>query len=248
MEFAGRKFAAQNAVAEDSCQLESGRWVDKALDALLPRLCLACGDSPAPGGLCPDCRLGLPRLGPQCPRCAMPDTSGHVCGACLSHPPPQSQCHALFRYAEPVAGLLQRLKFSGALGVADCLGEMVAECWLPPDVDYLVPAPLHLQRLRRRGYNQALELCRPLARRHRLEIRPELLWRVRETQEQSRLSAAARRRNVREAFACRVPLAGERILLFDDVMTTGATMQAMARSLLAAGAGEVSCIAVARAV
>lgn len=223
-------------------------WVDRLLDALLPEGCRLCQDS-ASGPICPRCEQLLPRLGPQCRHCALPLARDSACGRCLQQPSPLDQAWSGFAYAPPLDQPLHALKFHGQLGLAPVLGELLAA--LPPrldlaGIDMLIPSPLHPQRLRSRGFNQALELCRPLARRHQLEIRRDILQRVHPTREQSRLNASQRHRNVRHAFACRQPLNGEHVLLFDDVMTTGATLFAMARTLKSAGAAKVSAITLAR--
>lgn len=204
--------------------------------------------------LCAACAAGLRPLHRSCPGCALPLPEGlpplSRCGVCQRQASPVEAAWAAYRYVDPLAKLLLNLKFHGDLAVAATLGRYLAEQSCPLDlgsVDYLIPAPLHHSRLRQRGFNQALELCRPLARRHHLEIRQDVLLRSRATQEQSRLDARQRRRNVRKAFVCRSRLDGEHVLLFDDVMTTGATLHAMARTLKAAGAGHISAMAVARA-
>lgn len=239
--------------AETSCQPKHGSWVDRVVDSLLPPQCQSCGSAqPLLDGLCLACKCSIFQLGGQCPRCAaaLPGSSGQACGRCLQQPHAIDQAWAGFAYGPVIAPLLRQLKFSHQLAAADSLGRLLARLDCPlnlSQVDMLIPAPLHLSRLRQRGFNQALELCRPLARQQQLDIRRDVLWRTHATHEQSRLSARQRQRNVAQAFTCRSRLQGEHVLLFDDVMTTGATMQAMAQCLKQAGAGQVSAIAVARA-
>ncbi len=227
--------------------------LDRLLGSLLPRHCKVCA-RPCEEDFCPACWRELPWQHQQCRLCALPlpQPQAAICGACLHTPPAQTAAWTPFIYAHPLSTLMLRLKFAGELAIAPVLGRALCQA-LPTHtldlerVDYLVPAPLHPRRLRQRGFNQALELCRPLAHRHALPIRQDLLQRRNDTAVQSRLSASARRRNVRHAFTCRQRLQGEHVLLFDDVMTTGATMQAMGRCLLQHGAGRISQIAVARA-
>lgn len=181
---------------------------------------------------------------------ALQDATSDICGQCLQQAPEQQRSWAAYHYQNPLRKLISDLKFQHKLHIAQCLGTQIARLCpteLTPANRLLVPAPLHLQRLRERGFNQARELSRPLARERQLETVHDLLIRCRATQEQSRLNARQRKRNVSQAFACREKLNGEAVILFDDVMTTGATMQAMARCLKAAGAGEITAICVARA-
>ena len=234
-----------------------GRLVDRIMGALLPGHCLHCQKPPLEHGLCADCQRGIHILGPQCRRCALPitHTSSLLCGSCLGpQQRPQQrldQAWAGFSYHGKLAKLILDVKFHHNLAAANELGTWLAQLDCPLNLasaDALLPAPLHLSRLRQRGFNQALELCRPLAHRQRLEIRSDLLLRVRCTGEQTRRNARKRQTNMAGAFQARENLAGAHIVLFDDVMTTGATMQAMASALREAGAEKVSAIVLARAL
>jgi ComF family protein len=171
-----------------------------------------------------------------------------ICGQCLRRPPPQAQARAAFVYGYPLDRLLPRAKFHGDLASTRLLAALMAsELAGAERPQALVPLPLHTGRLRQRGYDQALELARPLARRIDLPLRDDLLRRVRATAAQSRLDAAARRRNLRGAFCvredCELPA---HIALVDDVMTTGATVHAAASALLRAGVGRVDVWVCAR--
>lgn len=246
--------ACEHESAGARCQPKLLPLVDHLLNQLLAPRCPFCGQrSHAQHHPCTSCSNTLPWLHSQCSRCALPLHQTGICGQCLGVPPPQQLTWAALRYASPVQQALHQLKFHRALELAPALGELiVAHAQAQPPnlewrtVDALVPAPLHPGRLRQRGFNQALELCRPLARHFELALEPRLLKRCRATAEQSRLTARARQRNVRHAFSCPEKLNGEHIVLFDDVITTGATMRAMAASVLAAGAGQVSVIVMAR--
>lgn len=242
----------QHESASAGCQPPIEGLVDSLLNQLLAPRCPFCdGHSPQQHAPCPECRTRLPWIKAQCPRCALPLARPELCGQCLRQPPPQQQAWAALSYAQPLRGSLHRLKFRGALELAPALSALLLEGLQrqPPPlqgIDAVIPAPLHPARLRQRGFNQALELCRPLARQYQLALEPQLLQRARPTAEQTRLHADQRRRNVRNAFACPSRLNGEHLLIFDDVITTGATAQAMARALLKAGAGRISVIALAR--
>ena len=218
---------------------------------LWPAHCLACAEAVAPGGrdLCPACMLGLPWNRCACLRCGLPlPLAAVACGHCQRRPPPLIETHAVFRYETPLDRLLPRLKFHEDLAAgrlcADLMAEALAGAARP---DALIPLPLHRRRLRARGFDQTLELARPLARTLALPLRDDLLSRVRETAPQSRLDAAARRRNLRGAFAVRPGIAlPAHVALIDDVMTTGATLHAAADALLRAGVARVDAWVCAR--
>jgi len=151
----------------------------------------------------------------------------------------------------PLAVALHRYKYARDVTFGRWLGELLADrCPLTIDHDVIIPVPLHVERLRWRGFNQALLLARPLARRYRIPVDPFLLRRVRPTPPQVGLSEAERRRNLVGAFAVRdaAALRGRQILLVDDVYTTGATVDACARALRRGGAKRVDVLVLAHAV
>lgn len=211
--------------------------------------CLLCG---APGvrgmDLCAGCLADMPRNCTCCACCALPlPEPGALCGQCLRHAPPWQAAWVPFRYAWPLDRLETRYKFSASLAAGRALTALWRER-LPPELPQaIVPVPLHRSRLRQRGYDQALELARAIARDVRRPLRADVLWRRRATTAQSTLDAAARRRNVRGAFALR---AGDdlpdHVALFDDVMTTGTTLAECARVLMRAGVTRVDVWALAR--
>ncbi|WP_374012630.1 ComF family protein [Pseudoxanthomonas koreensis] len=218
--------------------------------ALLPPRCLLCGEpGTASLDLCAACHQALPRNQPACVRCALPLAAAGTCGACLHRPPLLATVRAAFVYTAPLDRLLPRYKFRGDLAAGRLLARLmlaeVAGCD-PPQA--LVPVPLHRARLRRRGYDQALELARPLAAALGLPVHDSLLRRVRATAAQSELDATARRRNLHGAFQARsrgpVPA---HVVLVDDVMTTGATLHAAATALRRAGVARVDAWVCARA-
>lgn len=231
--------------------MNAPRW--RRLDTvLLPPRCLVCAEPGVDGrDLCRACAEELPWNDAACARCALPlPLPAPACGACLRAPPPYAAAHAALRYAAPLDRLLPRFKFHADLACGRLLSSLLMQAWPQPPAaaDALVPMPLHAARLGRRGYNQALELARPLARAWALPLAPQALQRVRATAAQTELDGAGRRRNVRGAFAAgRTPLHGRRLLLLDDVVTTGATAAEAAAVLLAAGAASVQVLALARA-
>jgi len=229
------------------------------LDLLLPPACPACGsevDCPPLQHLCPACLAGIhPLKSPCCPRCALPYSteggSDHLCENCLRTPPPYSWVAALGLYEEALRRAVHRFKYEGGVGLDRPLGDLLATVletgrnWRP---DLLVPVPLHRTRLRERTYNQSLLLARSLGSRWQLPVASRLLLRSRPTLPQQGLPAEERRRNLQGAFSLRRALQGERVLLLDDVLTTGATARECSRVLLAGGAAEVAVAVLARAL
>ena len=227
------------------------RWIEALRCGLLPPRCLLCG---APGhdgiDLCADCAAELPRNRSCCARCALPlPTPAALCGQCQRHPPAWDVAWAPFRYGWPLDRLESRYKFGAALAAGRALGALwQREPMLVELPALIVPVPLHRARLRQRGYNQALELARPLAKALGLPCRHDALRRTRVTGAQTELDAVARRRNVRGAFDVREGIAlPSHVAVLDDVMTTGATLAECARVLKRAGVRRVDVWALARA-
>lgn len=229
-----------------------GGAINRMLGRWLPEPCLACGEAAPAGGLCQICRAALAWNDCACARCALPlPRPEPLCGRCLRRPPPQSATLAPLHYAEPVDQLLTTLKFGQRLAAGRCLSALMLE--VPAlqafcaDLELAVPVPLHTKRLRERGYNQALELLRPIAGTLRLPLLPGALTRCRDTPPQTGLDGATRRRNLRGAFVVdAAALDGRGVLLMDDVVTTGATVSEAAGALLRGGAREVRVLAAAR--
>ncbi len=203
--------------------------------------------------LCQACENSLTRPGPCCEICAAELPIGdlfHICGHCQKKPPAFDHVSAALVYGEPVNGLIHDLKYNKKLYLARTLGELLAKSicrkfsCLP---DLLLPVPLHRARLRKRGYNQSLEIARPVSRRLGIKIDAHLVSRIRNTDPQTMLKPGHRARNVKHAFKSIKSVDGKRIALIDDVMTTGHTVNAVARVLKMAGAKEVLVWVVARA-
>ena len=222
---------------------------------LAPQRCHCCGDA-TPRPVCAPCERSLPWNSRACPHCATPLAAGHeglssnVCGNCLARAPPQDRSWTAFRYEAPVSRQIVDLKFHGNLMPSHVLGWLMAEklaARAEPLPDLLIPVPLHHRRLQRRGYNQALEIARELSRRLSIPLRTDIARRIKPTREQTKLAAADRRRNVRGVFAVSAAVAGRRIALLDDVITTGATVAELARSARKAGAAHIEVWAAARA-
>jgi ComF family protein len=197
--------------------------------------CFVCRGT-ARAVLCERCDADLPRLREAvCPRCALDSPSGALCGRCLTQPPQYDATVAALAYRFPADVLVHALKFRGELALAPFLSSLLRERIGKPAADCIVPVPLSVQRLRERGYNQAVEIARHLG--GRLEL--DACARERDAPPQAGLDRAARKRNVRGAFTCRRRFAGERVAVVDDVMTTGATLDELAQTLKRSGAASV---------
>jgi ComF family protein len=226
----------------------------RLVDALLPPRCALCGLPCGRGTVCAGCFADLPWLQSTCRRCGLPLGPGQSrCppGECELPPgSPLSRLRAPLAYDYPVDRLVLRAKFGRSLPVCQALGELLVrglasspDSPVPPLV---VPVPLHWQRQHQRGFNQAAEIARVLARATGWPLRGDALRRPRPTREQSALGAQARRRNLRRAFRAAGAVEGRAVLLIDDVITTGATVEGAAAALAAAGAASIEAWAVAR--
>ena len=194
--------------------------------------------------LCGECDADLPRLDAVlCPRCALASPGGAVCGRCLSSSPAYDATRAALAYDFPADALVHALKFRGELALAPLLASFLADKTGADAVDHVVAVPLTPRRLRERGYNQSVEIARHL-RKNALDV--DLCERTRDARPQIELPYDERQRNVRGAFRCTRTLVGARIAVVDDVMTTGATLNELARTLKAAGAVHVVNWVVAR--
>jgi ComF family protein len=209
--------------------------------------CPLCGSESGVELLCPACVEDLPALPEHCPRCALPTPGGSVCGGCLAAPPHFDGTTALWLYEFPCDRLVQALKYRAWLPLAGFFARRLASL-LPSAVDLLMPMPLHRNRLAERGFNQALQIARGLAKGSGLVLEPGAARRLKDTAPQTGLVHEERERNVRGAFACRLDLSGKRVAVVDDVMTTGATLNELARVLKRAGAMSVENLVVARSV
>ncbi len=230
-------------------------WVDnciKSVQSLLyPSTCLLCGAPGADGlDICPACLRALPWNLVSCACCAAPLPAAGLCGQCLHHPPPFDAALAPLLYRPPLDWLVQGFKFNQRLPPGRLLGELLARYLIArgePVPGLIVPVPLHPARLRERGYNQALELAQPLARRLDIPLAQGLVQRTRATATQSLLPADERRRNVRGAFTLVRPPCVKHVAIVDDVIATGSTAGELARLLRRAGAERIEVWAVARA-
>ncbi|MGH8129585.1 MAG: ComF family protein [Steroidobacteraceae bacterium] len=223
------------------------------LHRLFPATCLLCLDPGQPPklDLCRDCEDDLPRNRPACAVCAMPVAmAGEICGSCRQHGRAFDAAFAPYRYEFPLVELIHRLKYGGQIAIARILGTLLARRLAEHErsrVDAIVPVPLHAKREIRRGYNQAREIAVFAGELLRLPVRDDLAFRVRDTEEQAALPAIVRRVNVSGAFEIRAKPMPLSIAIVDDVLTTGATADAVAQALRHAGSRHIEIWAVARA-
>ncbi len=230
------------------------RWsLTRLLEDLFPQRCVVCGSkADSAVAICISCRKELPLVSRPCRQCGLPlPGNNQYCGHCLVHPPPFSQIIAPFRYQEPLSELITGLKFHGELQHAKLLASLLAEkiCMTQaPWPELIIPVPLHPKRQRERGYNQALEIARPIGTALDIEVAPHIVTRHKETQMQSRLRLQERHKNLRNAFTLQRHQLPQHIALLDDVVTTSATVTELASTLKRAGVRQVDVWAVARAV
>ena len=220
------------------------RWADTCLDLLFPPACAVCGHYGH--RICPACaQKVVPVPNTICERCGrVQAVRVQRCGACLGvEDPPLLQVRAAGLHVEPLRHLIHLLKYEERPDLAPDLARYLAAALAGPDwkflwpqIDAIAPVPLHAERRRERGYDQAELLARGLSARTRIPLRRDLVERTRQTRAQVGLNAAQRQANMRDAFAAQGPCPGLHVLLIDDVYTTGATMAACAAALRGAGA------------
>lgn len=237
----------------EDCQISAKRFLDNCaqfMQKLLPGRCALC-DRSGNHPLCAACWRALPRLGPtRCTGCAQPLSLPGLCGPCLRHPLSLQQVHANYRFDTPLSALIHRFKYRQRWADARLLARLMLEdapAW--PSDTLLLPIPLHPQRLRERGYNQAALLTRHLAAALKQPYALHALQRERDTPQQQGLSRQERQRNLKGAFLVEAhQVAGRSVVLIDDVMTTGSTLDTASLALLRAGARQVEGWVLARAL
>lgn len=227
-------------------------WLSQILNAL-PSQCLVCHAWPGQT-ICETCMSRFAQPLHRCHSCALPIPAGLAqCGACIKHPPPIDRCLSAVPYGYPWSNLIVRYKFQGQPGLARTFALMLRSTpWVEPALDAadtVVPMPLSRERLRSRGFNQAYVLAQALSKS---KADPALLLRIKDTPHQSSLTRAERLSSVKDAFAVEPLRASEvkgaRIVLVDDVMTSGASLFAAAQTLRLAGAAHITAVVVARTV
>ena len=223
----------------------------RALNSLYPSICPLCknsSDSYKHSPLCTNCWKGVERYsGPSCKICATPLVSEYatVCGECLKHKPVFSRVLNYGIYSGALAEAIHRMKFYGIKRLADPLGRLLLDLEIP-ECDGIVPVPLSKKSLRERGFNQALLMAVVLSKELKIPLYMDILFKKKDTPQQLGLNAKERLKNLKGAFAVRGEIDNLRLLLIDDVMTTGATARESSKTLIKAGADEVIVITLAR--
>jgi ComF family protein len=227
-------------------------WSGIIQDWLYPPTCLLCGDPGTAGrDLCRPCAESLPYNLTPCPRCGLTLSVSQTvdCGRCQRHPPAFDATFAPFRYEEPVRHLIHALKFRANYPSARLLGQLMAEALtgVKNKPALLLPVPLHPSRYRERGFNQAAEVARTLSRQLHIPLDPYCCARARATQPQAELPAKERLRNLKKAFRIIAAPRASHVAIVDDVVTTGTTVNELAKVLKAAGVERIDVWACARA-
>ena len=223
--------------------------IRSTLERLLPaQPCMLCGAMSRDGLWCNACNNSLPYLDmPHCPVCALPTPAGEVCGHCLSDLPRFTSTTAVYGYSFPLDKLVHGMKYGEQLALAHAfalrLMQRIDRNSLP---DCVIAMPLHPAKLRERGFNQSQLIASSLSRKLKLKLLTGACERVRDTPPQSSLKWKERRKNVRNAFRCNIDLTGKKVTLVDDVLTTGASMNALAEAVSAKGAADIAAWVIAR--
>ncbi len=254
-----RSFSSHLRSALGACR---GAWTHAArlaLDIALPTLCVACREPVDGEGVCASCWAKLSFIAPPyCPRLGIPfvyDPGPELLSMeAIANPPAYQRARAAVRYDEVARTLVHALKYQDRTDLAPAMGRWMARAGreLLETADLLVPVPLHWRRAWHRRYNQSGALARAVERQSGVKLRGELLRRVRATEQQVGLSRSQRASNVQGAFEVsadrRSEIQGRRVVLIDDVLTSGATVDACARALLRAKAAQVDVLVFARVV
>ncbi len=216
--------------------------------SLFPQACLLCSASKGGSlGVCSDCLCDLPYHDQSsCPQCGLPSFERQHCGSCLASTPDFDLTTAAFTYAYPISQVLQQYKYQQQLFLAETFANLMLQKLKPHNIDLIIPMPLHPNRLQERGFNQSLEIARIIGKRSNIVVNSQAVARIKHSPPQASLPLKERARNMKGAFICHEDLSGLRIALVDDVMTTGASLNALAKAVKAKGAAHVECWLIAR--
>ena len=221
---------------------------------LFPGQCILCLDTtPHDQLLCEHCSKELPRNDYGCQRCGKPmPVAVEECGDCQKSRPAFDYVHTLYRYQPPVDQLVQQLKYNAKLHLARLFGERLRQAsanWISKSgkPDLILPVPLHRSRIRKRGFNQSIEIARATAKFIGVRLELDAITRTKRTDPQTELPLARRKQNIRGAFQAGVSLKDLSVVIVDDVITSGHTVNELARVLKEAGADKVGVWGIARA-
>jgi len=224
-------------------------WLDRILYGLFPGRCILCtATTDRHLDLCLACERDLPRLSHPCWQCGLPSEQ-EICETCRQTMPPFSHCFSAFEYAAPIDMLIHQFKNQHKILTGKVLASVLGRFYVQEHLvlpDQWLPVPLHKQRLKSRGFNQALEIAEVLADMTQIPVHARLCRRIKNTQDQKTLSATQRIRNMKKVFTIDNELDGESIGIVDDVVTTTATVSALSHLLLDHGAGDVQVVCLAR--
>lgn len=226
--------------------------------SILKQHCLLCASHHgSEQGLCEACFASLPwHSAPQCPQCGLHTQDNSICGHCLRSPPDFDVTHTLLTYNFPADRLLQHYKYRNSLHLAQTFATLFFEKHASKNltfkysqshkIDLIIPMPMHHMRLKERGFNQALEIARILSKKTQIKLDYTSCKRSKHTPPQASLPLKERIKNIRGVFHCQQNMHGLNIAIIDDVMTTGASLNELAKTLKQAGASHVECWAIAR--
>lgn len=237
--------------------------LQKLINHLFPSCCILCRQTVGADAvmrnieLCADCFEILPFNQPCCTQCALPlaedINTGVLCGRCISKPPWFDYCYSLFRYEEEIIHLVHQLKFGEKISYSRTIGELLLSR-LQAEIqrtkqkpECLLPVPLYKTRLRQRGFNQSIEIARIVSRKMGIPIEYDIVKRQRSTVTQTGLNAKQRRKNIRKAFSVAAEIKYKHVLIVDDVVTTGATVNELAGLLKKNKVERVGVLSIARA-
>jgi ComF family protein len=237
-------------LAQDLTLFKANNLLQNIRAWLLPRICAGCGfeSESFEFDLCANCKANLPWIADRCYQCGLrlsKPTEAVICEKCESSPPAFNRVCALFAYKPPISRLIGALKFGKQLYPGALFGKLLTEAitqdWYKNQAlpQAIIPVPLHIKRHRNRGYNQAAEISLPIAKALKIPLRLDICDRVKHTAMQARLKKNRRTRNLAAAFAVKPGISYKHVAIVDDVVTTGSTVNAVARVLLQAG---VECI------
>ena len=227
--------------------LKNNQWLN--FGQLFRQNCVLCASPEATNNqtnghaLCGACLNDLPYTpNTSCPQCGL-SSNGLVCGSCMHSPPDFDATHSVFTYTFPIDAMMQRYKYGDALYLSYTFGQLLAEKVATNSIDIIIPMPMHPTRLKERGFNQALEIAKFFAG-NKLDYQSAIRQKL--TPPQASLPLKERVKNIKGAFAMNADLTGKKIAIVDDVMTTGASLNELAKSLKKAGASHVECWVIAR--